>query len=839
MNDVHRVSKRTHRCRIIRRHLHIALISFNALFCSSALHSSLSSQPLFSDSSSFPYHVVFKPFPLLLSGSQTFIDIDGDGIDEIIEISAGNKPNTSYVLSRTIDGTVIDQTNLPKTDDVILCDDLLDVSSDGHKEIIIGTKENDTLFCYTINLYQHPSRYKFPLYTAPNLPPDVNIDLRTVYQTSEGKQYLLGIFTASLSLQPRGLAAFDISSGKRAWTYLIGAWPNFPLIADVNNDGKKEIYLSANAPSNGSIANGIDDFHSYVIALTENGTLLWKKILGNEISMSRVIISDIDMNGNDELLCIFSSANKVFEKSFIAVIDPLTGVILKKKEFVERFANASTIFTLHVNDEKQVLLCMESGILVLLNQNLDIVKELHIADGIDYYKCFDIYGDEDEEILLRTKSSDYLIFNNALEPLARVGNITQVHVIRTARSEKQLVLSNEHSVRLGTLHLKTGVAWYWIQLSLFVLLLASGIGLFTFMLYRLLFFLQLFITLSRHTHNTAIMVVRRNGKVQYVNNFFHHLFEDDTLTDKRYWNNYFVDAAAEKPTYSVEIFHTLTKAFQLTSSSEYGVNIIQNNEPVHLLLKVHPLCFAKVRLGWLVVFMDISTSLKTERALNWTLITQNMAHEMKTPLSTIWFTLERIRQQKDEPTAAGNEEHLMKSIEEEIRRLDRYVKGFMKLSHLNPSNLQETDFNAVLREFLEMYAEKLPHTVVFQNDFSHDLPSVKLDVHLFNIAVTNLLDNAVDSMEGKGTIKLATYVAQNLSTTFVCLSVADTGCGIRQEDYTKIFAPYFSKSENGTGLGLVITKKIVEEHNGTISFTSREGLGTEFTLCFPAVPTGV
>ena len=254
---------------------------------------------------------------------------------------------------------------------------------------------------------------------------------------------------------------------------------------------------------------------------------------------------------------------------------------------------------------------------------------------------------------------------------------------------------------------------------------------------------------------------------------------------------------------------------------------------MNVLVRSFPITFGKIRLGTLVAFTNITDTLRTDRMINWALVAHNLAHEMKTPLSTIWFTLERIRQTSTEPGKQIDEKYL-ESIGEELRRLDTYVKGFMKLANLNPPNLQVCSLNKVLDEFLKTYETKLPETISIQKDFPNDLPDIKLDVNLFTAALTNILDNAVVAMQGKGTLKLSTFVVQRLNTTYVSITVSDTGCGIAPEDIPKVFNPYFSRSGGGTGLGLVITKKIIEDHRGTINFTTRKGFGTEFTIELPA-----
>ena len=105
----------------------------------------------------------------------------------------------------------------------------------------------------------------------------------------------------------------------------------------------------------------------------------------------------------------------------------------------------------------------------------------------------------------------------------------------------------------------------------------------------------------------------------------------------------------------------------------------------------------------------------------------------------------------------------------------------------------------------------------------------------------NLIDNSLNAMGGKGTLSITTSLLQSLQTetthdqiNAVQLEIADTGKGIAKEELNQLFQPFFSKSPEGTGLGLVITKKILEDHNSTIRIESESGIGTTVIVTIPA-----
>jgi two-component system NtrC family sensor kinase len=118
-------------------------------------------------------------------------------------------------------------------------------------------------------------------------------------------------------------------------------------------------------------------------------------------------------------------------------------------------------------------------------------------------------------------------------------------------------------------------------------------------------------------------------------------------------------------------------------------------------------------------------------------------------------------------------------------------------------------------------------------ELDSDLPLINADPNRLNQVLVNLIINAVDAMEGKGTLTLRTF--QQPLVKKIVLEVIDTGMGIPSENLSKIFEPFFTTKEvgKGTGLGLSTVYGIVQEHGGTIEVQSTVGKGTTFTIKFP------
>ena len=119
--------------------------------------------------------------------------------------------------------------------------------------------------------------------------------------------------------------------------------------------------------------------------------------------------------------------------------------------------------------------------------------------------------------------------------------------------------------------------------------------------------------------------------------------------------------------------------------------------------------------------------------------------------------------------------------------------------------------------------------VMLEENFADDLPTAPLDAAQVQQALVNLIKNAIQAMTHDGTLSLTTLA----EAEGVWVHVTDTGGGIAQEKINRVFQPYFTTKEKGTGLGLMIVQRIVREHGGRIELESHTGQGTTFRLWFP------
>lgn len=205
----------------------------------------------------------------------------------------------------------------------------------------------------------------------------------------------------------------------------------------------------------------------------------------------------------------------------------------------------------------------------------------------------------------------------------------------------------------------------------------------------------------------------------------------------------------------------------------------------------------------------------------------HVAHEIRNPLSTIGGFARAILRKPD------NVERVVKNakvIFEESSRLETMLKGVMDFSRPSAPQPRMTDFNMVVEKAFRTQAEILSSRNIHSSlDLDRSIPEIALDDNQFLQMLHNMIRNAADSMPHGGALSLKT----GREGEMVYLTIADSGSGIPPEILEQIFDPFFTTKPDGTGLGLAVSKKIVDDHGGRVEVQSQVGKGTTFKILLP------
>jgi len=233
------------------------------------------------------------------------------------------------------------------------------------------------------------------------------------------------------------------------------------------------------------------------------------------------------------------------------------------------------------------------------------------------------------------------------------------------------------------------------------------------------------------------------------------------------------------------------------------------------------------QLGFIGLFMFIayfmfSASRRSEQNKVWAGMAKETAHQIGTPLSSLMAWTELLKEKE------GTEQMVIE-MEKDIKRLETITERFSKIG--SKSELQKRDIISLVSNSIEYLKARMPVNTEFDIQVPEKEIIIPLNSVLFEWVIENLVTNAVDAMKGKGTISVSITDEENK----IVVNISDTGDGINRSLIKNIFKPGVTSKKRGWGLGLSLSKRIIEEyHKGSIFvMKSEKGKGTTFTIRLP------
>lgn len=239
--------------------------------------------------------------------------------------------------------------------------------------------------------------------------------------------------------------------------------------------------------------------------------------------------------------------------------------------------------------------------------------------------------------------------------------------------------------------------------------------------------------------------------------------------------------------------------------------------------------FPFVQLGVIALFIligyvTVMTTRSAEQNRVWVGMAKETAHQLGTPISSLMAWVEYLKESGDKPIKP----QVTEEIEKDVNRLELVADRFSKIG--SKPSLDPLDLNALLLRSMNYVKDRASGKVSFQLNEKAQV-SADMNAPLFEWVMENLLKNALDAMEGAG--QLTITLSQQEGNAIV--DVTDTGKGIPRSKFNTVFQPGFSTKKRGWGLGLALTKRIVEQYHGgkIVVKDSTEGKGTTFRITIP------
>ena len=235
--------------------------------------------------------------------------------------------------------------------------------------------------------------------------------------------------------------------------------------------------------------------------------------------------------------------------------------------------------------------------------------------------------------------------------------------------------------------------------------------------------------------------------------------------------------------------------------------------------------------GDVVVFDDVTRLIAAQRSAAWGEVARRLAHEIKNPLTPIQLSAERLQFKLAGKLANGDADMLARGTQmiiNQVQAMKRMVDDFRDYARLPTPDVVPLDLNELIGEVLGLYESS---SATISLELAVDLPPILGDATQLRQVIHNLLRNAEDALEGDGSGRIS--IATRANSRHAELLITDNGPGFPAEILPRIFEPYVTTKAKGTGLGMPIVKKIVDEHQGTIEIRNAPEGGARICIRLP------
>jgi signal transduction histidine kinase len=247
------------------------------------------------------------------------------------------------------------------------------------------------------------------------------------------------------------------------------------------------------------------------------------------------------------------------------------------------------------------------------------------------------------------------------------------------------------------------------------------------------------------------------------------------------------------------------------------------------------------QVGHVMILRDITESRRTaqqtiesERLNALTLLAAGVAHEIGNPLNSLHIHLQ-LMERTVQKLSDGAKSELQQSIDiarSEVNRLDSIVTQFLRAIRPSRPQLRPENLNVIIEETVRFFNPEIQdRDMVVEQQLRSDLPLIQVDRDQMKQVFYNVIKNSLEAMKRHGALRIQTDV----DDTHVVVRFVDTGAGISAGNLSRLFEPYFTTKPSGTGLGLLIVRRIVREHGGELSIESSEGKGLTLTIRLPYI----
>lgn len=659
-------------------------------------------------------------------------------------------------------------------------------------------------------------------------------------------------YRASMDWAPRAFTAFSGRDGSILWDFSCPSIPNSDnsSFADLDGDGVPEVIVCTSACANGVTAGEYDDFHSYLFVLDIHGKKIWEETVGGKFTDVRLLsVGDADDDGRRDITFLKEGHNEFDpEQEGIYLRDGMTGKEIKFFQSSRRFQQHYTTADINSDGRPEHVLLDRNGGIAIYDQMLNETAAVSIPDLFDArgITTFDFDEDGDREIVIYIRTGETRIYTQEFKEIA---STTQAHtgtIIYGARYREldpgvgkanillfdngqvqQLVLERNLATIAADLRTPIIIGSVFIIAALLIILLKRTGD------------LEMEKSKLRHLlaaeDDRGIVVIDNKYRIENLNDALVRYVEPHTLRE--------IGGNSEGESLSQSIRGLLDRLRE-SPSQEMGVHGVpvrlhHENKSVDILARKITDHRGDTR-GVVVNIRDTWQQQWARTAAENVHIGQELMHKIKTLISVYRNDIYMLRKLVEENATRDRYLEIINEMFAVSEDITEITKAFLSLSKIDHSRRELTDFNRLLVDTVKPVAGSTQKSINFDFQLSTDLAAILIDQEQIQSLILNLVENAINAVEDDGRIILRTEFFRRFSEEakwglrdYLALSIEDTGRGFDEKLVTRIFEPGYSGFPGRVGLGLTISKRIVDNHEGEIFISSVENKGTIVTVRLP------
>ncbi len=784
-----------------------------------------------------------------------FHDFDHDGASEFLQLkfnSAIYQAIESGIKIYNSNDGIIDQWNFlePWVPQKLIFGD---ADQDGFDEVYIFTLKDDSLFLYGIDPRQ---RLRFKLFRKFLLRgPRSNPNPKRVWDIYRIEGFMLDgdkdgypdiyfNLRAGFSLQPRQMFAYSIHKDSLWASPVSGAIVSLSGLVYPPEVGSEPIiyFGNSNSPGNFHKPFPYTDQSAWFMVLTPQLSFLFPPIEYKHFGSS---VFTIPVKWNEQFyflnLRIYIGELNIHPR---LLLYNLNGQLIREKMLPSFYEEERINWRLCDYSMHHVLLYNDLGEIYEISPNLELMLIRRIKPKGESKKFpvglypLDVDLDGDKEIVAMTLGRFY-IFDKHLKQLSKfdlsfdyypgifIGTQLRGHrppgflFEYTGKGQKIFYFDPNPNVNLAV-PVRLGVFALTYLLTYYILLFV----------YQGLFYIYLLNTLFRR-HPNGICIVYDNQQVAWMNSNFIHYFGLPGL--QRSYASF-----REEFVHVPQLVQFIQKLFDVDQPLAEDITIsLDSKRALRGKIKGLPIKGKTgISMGYMIEYVDRESPEIIDRWRIWSSTMKKLAHDIKTPLSTILLNIQTIQYKVKElvPQVYPALESDLELVRNEIKRVREITKNFLKFSNLESPNFQRISLRYILDNTLRHFQKYMEGDLDIRLEVDEDVETIWADPQQMEMVFQILLENAIDAIKGKGIVLISASRVQYPEENFrdyIEIDIADSGRGIPEDIRDKIFEPYFTTKKEGTGLGLAIARKIVEDHGGKIEISARDGFPTVIKIVLP------